>query len=244
MANHLNVPTESWRTPRRSTLFDPQMVRMGAIAAGVLGVLALGVGGYALLGHRSHTIPVVEADAGPVRVRPDNPGGAMVIGADEQIMGGNGHGQADAVAPGQEAPAPQALRAQIEAEKKPDAPAIEAPAEQPIAPAAQPVSLAAPPPSEPSPVSAMPEHRAAAPAGTQVQLAALDSEKAAMVEWKRLSHRMPGLLDSHQPAVERAEHSGKTIFRLRTGGFTDMASATAFCAQVRSKGAGCSIASF
>ncbi len=55
---------------------------------------------------------------------------------------------------------------------------------------------------------------------------------------------MPGLLDSHQPAVQRAERSGKTIFRLRTGGFTDVASATAFCAQVRSKGAGCTIASF
>jgi hypothetical protein len=251
MADHLNIPAESWRTPRRSTPMDPQMVRLGVIAAGVAGVLALGVGGYSLLGHRSHTIPVVEADSSPVRVRPDNPGGAMVAGAEEQIMGG-GHGQADAMAPAEEAPAPQALRAQIAAEKQP------APVAPPVvqAPVAQPVSLTAPPPAVPSPLAAMPEHRAAethppakpvgetVSSGTQVQLGALDSEQAAMTEWQRLSHRMPELLRAHQPAVLRAEHGGKTIFRLRTSGFTDIASATAFCAQVRSKGVGCSIASF
>jgi SPOR domain len=255
MADHLNIPAESWRTPRRSAPMDPQMVRIGVIAAGVAGVLALGMGGYALLGHRSHTIPVVEADSSPVRVRPDNPGGAMVAGAEEQIMGGNGHGQADAMAPAEEAPAPQALRAQIEAEKQPaPAAAPQPPAVQPSA--VQPVSLTAPPPSVPAQIAAMPEQRAAAahpPAksageatqsGTQVQLAALDSEQAAMAEWQRLIHRMPDLLRSRQPAVLRAERGGKTIFRLRTGGFADIASATSFCAQVRSKGAGCSIASF
>jgi SPOR domain len=249
MADHLNIPAESWRTPRRSMPMDPQMVRIGVIAAGVAGVLALGVGGYALLGHRSHTIPVVEADSNPVRVRPDNPGGAMVAGAEEQIMGGNGHGQADAMAPAEEAPAPQALRAQIEAEKQPAQAA-------PPPPAVQPVSLTAPPPSVPSQIAAMPEHHAAEahppakpvgeamPSSTQVQLGALDTEQAAMAEWQRLSHRMPDLLHGRQPTVQRAERGGKAVFRLRTGGFADIAAATSFCAQVRSKGGGCSIASF
>jgi hypothetical protein len=127
-------------------------------------------------------------------------------------------------------------------------------------PPAQKVSLAMPPAPAPSTLSDMPETRAAAKAvvknaaaspppaaaasGMQVQLGALDSEQAAMTEWQRLSKRMPDLLGPRHPAVFRAEHDGKTIWRLRTGGFADIASATAFCSQVKSKGVGCAIASF
>jgi hypothetical protein len=267
MSDKVNIPSESWRAPRRqSRQMDPQMVRMGVMAAGVLGVVVLAAGGYALLGHRSHTIPVVEADSRPIRVRPDNPGGNMVAGADEQIMGGNGRPVVAGMAPPAEAPEPQALRAQIEASRAaPPAPppALSLPALQPAPPAlppAQKVSLAIPPAAAPSAVSDLPETRpatkpvakvppasaapAAAASGTQVQLGALDSEQAAMTEWQRLSRRMPDLLGPRRPAVFRAEHDGKTIWRLRTGGFADIASATAFCSQVKSKGVGCAIASF
>jgi hypothetical protein len=65
-----------------------------------------------------------------------------------------------------------------------------------------------------------------------------------MAEWRLLSHRMPDLLSARHPAVMRAEHDGKPIWRLRTGGFADVAAATAFCQQVRAKGGGCAIASF
>jgi hypothetical protein len=273
MSDNLNIPVESWRTPRRkSSPVDPQMVRMGVIAAGVVGVVLLGVGGYALMGHRAHGIPVVEADSRPIRVRPDNPGGNMVEGAEEQVMGGHGSGQADAMAPPVEAPAPQALRAEIQAARQPAPTAVPTPApaapvatpagqaEDPALPPAQRISLSVPPVTAPPAVSAVPENasagRAAArpnvangpplvsPGGMQVQLGALDSEQAALGEWQRLTHRMPDLLGQRHPAVVRSEHAGKPVWRLRTGGFTDIASATAFCSQVRSKGVGCAIASF
>ena len=240
MADRLNIPAGSWRPRPRGSFIDPQVKRIGVVAAGLAAVLGLGFGGYSLVVHRPHTVPVIEADSRPIRVRPDNPGGMQVVGADELV--GSGTGPA-AMAPPPEVPAPQALRAKINAETHP---------------AMQPVSMVSPPAEPSSPISSMPEQRAPAAArpallakpssapatGTQVQLAALESEQAAMMEWQRLSHRMPDLLSARQPAVQRAERDGKSIYRLRTGGFADIASATAFCVQVRSKGAGCSIASF
>ena len=258
MGERLSVPSESWRPQRRTSSFDPQITRMGVLAGGVVGVLLLGYGAYSLIGHGPRTVPVIEADSRPVRVKPDNPGGMQIAGAEEQIMGGSGTGQADAMAPAPEAPQPQVLQAQIQAAHQAAQPAPP----QPVPPLAQTVSLSAPPaPPQPT-ISAMPEQRApavvpakplppsravtAAPStgGAQVQLAAMDTEAAAMAEWQRLSKRMPELMGSRHPAVERTEREGKTLFRLRTGGFTDVAQASAFCTQVRSKGAGCTIASF
>ena len=273
MAEFPNLQTASWRPRQREPLFDGQVKLIALAAAGLITVAALGYGGYALLGGRSHVVPVVEADPRPLRVRPDNPGGMQVVGADE--LAGAANGQVE-MAPPPEAPAPQALRAKINAEtraqREAQAAASQAAASQaaPNLPPAtvptattQPASMVSPPPAPPSQLSSMAEHPAtgekpaasakastasppvASPmTGTQVQLAALDSEQAAKAEWQRLSHKLPGLLSSRQPAVQRAEHDGKVIFRLRTGGFTDVAAATAFCTQVRSKGAGCSIANF
>lgn len=247
--------SESWRPQRRESSFDPQIKRMGAIAGGVAVVLALGYGGYAMVGRAPRAVPVIEADSRPLRVRPDNPGGMQVAGAEEQIMGGAGSGAADAMAPAPEIPQPQVLRAQIQAARQPPpAPAQPAPPVQPVSLTAAPVlpAVIAAPEQRPAPAVKPPAAHAALPApvgstqagGTEVQLAAMDSEGAAAAEWQRLSKRIPELLSSHRPAVLRAERDGKAIFRLRTGGFTDVAQATSFCTQLRAKGIGCAIASF
>ena len=245
MGERLSVPSESWRPQRRGGVFGPQVTRMALIAGGLLAVLGVGYGGYAMVGRAPRLVPLIEADSRPVRVRPDNPGGMQVAGAEEQIMGGPGSGQVDVMAPPPEVPQPQVLRAQIQA------------ARQPTPPPVQPVSLAAPPAPPPPSISALPEQRVVVPikppaprpapplaAGLQVQLAAMDSEAAAVAEWQRLAKRMPDLLATRHPAVQRTERDGKTLFRLRTGGFADIAQATSFCTQMKAKGVGCAIASF
>jgi len=144
----------------------------------------------------------------------------------------------DKLAPPPEAPAPQALRA-------PPAPAPTPPVAAAV-PLPAPVATA-PKPAVEKPVAAAAEkHPMATPAGrnTLVQLAAVRTEEAAKSEWQRLSHRMPDLLGQRAPAISKVDHDGTTLWRLRTGGFSDTAQANAFCEKVRAKGSGCSVAEF
>ena len=244
MADRVILATESWRSQRRGTLIDPQIRRMALIAGGAVVLVALCVGGYTMMARRPHGVPVIEADSRPLRVKPDNPGGMQVVGAEEQIMGGSGTGsQADAMAPAPESPEPQALRAQIQAARQAAPPPAAA-----IAPPPAPTIVAAAPAPPPTVAKPPPPARMASPApaggGTEVQLAALESEQAAMNEWQHLAKRMPDLIGARRPTVLKAERDGKTFYRLRTGGFADTAQATAFCTQVKAKGGGCAIASF
>ena len=59
-----------------------------------------------------------------------------------------------------------------------------------------------------------------------------------------MAKRMPDLLGSHQPAFSKIERDGRTWWRVRTGGFSDVVQATLFCERLRAKGAGCSVADF
>lgn len=247
MPNDIDLTGGSWRTQSRGTM-DPSMRRLGLIAGGIA-VVALGVGGWSVMSHRTHAVPVIEADSRPIRMKPENPGGMQIAGAEEQIMGGTGNGQADAMAPLAEAPAPQALRAQVKASQPSLPAAVAAPVPEPVVAAPVVSAPVVPAPVAPAPVAAaVPAHPVAAPhpvsSGLQVQLAALESEQAAMAEWQRLAKRMPDLLGGRQPAVQKTERDGRTLYRLRTSGFADVAAATVFCNQLRTKGAGCAIATF
>jgi hypothetical protein len=194
--------------------------------------------------HRTHDVPVVEADGRPLRVKPDNPGGMQVPGQDETIVGGGSASDVESLAPTPEPPAPQALRDSQAGAAKPTQPGASAspPAKPPpVVAAAKPVSPAAADRSaaKPQPVQAPVAPAAAAASGQQVQFAALDSEDAARAEWERLVKRYPDLFGAHKPLVQKAERDGKTLYRLRTSGFADPKDAAVFCAKVKAKGPDC-----
>ena len=269
MLDDLHIPTSAGgHAYRASYRAQPQgsdgLTRKLLIAAGALGGLLLaGMGGWALLGHRTGPVPVIEADTRPVRVKPDNAGGMQVAGADEQVMGGQAGG-VQGMAPAAEAPAPQALRAQMQGPAAGGAGAAVAPlvpagGVSPLpdtarvvgrgnAPAPRPGAAAgAPVPGTAAAGSVAPASAAAGggPVGTTlVQLAAVDTEQAAQAEWQRLAKRMPDALGDRRLVLQRADRDGKPVWRVRTGGFADVADATAFCARVRAKRAACTIAAF
>lgn len=232
MTHDLHIPAVGRAAPVRSS-YQARRPGMGRgtkillfTAAGLGGLLLAGLGGWALSGRHAAVVPVIEADSRPVRVKPENAGGLQVAGADGQPAGGLGS-RNQGLAPPAEVPAAQALRAQM-----PPQPTMPQPA--PAAPAVVPPIAAVPAPAAPA------ARQAPVPA-TLVQLAAVDSEDAAQSEWQRLARRMPDLLGDHRPVLQRSDRDGRAIWRVRTGGFTDIAEATAFCARVRAKGAACSI---
>ena len=72
-----------------------------------------------------------------------------------------------------------------------------------------------------------------------VQLASVYSEDDAKSEWRRLRKRMPDILDGRQPIIVKGDHDGRPVWRLRAGGFDDVAKASEFCDRVHAEGGVC-----
>ncbi len=241
MADDISIPsaggartayTRSYRSRRSGSGIDPGSRILMLAASGLALVLVGGMAVWSLTGHRPAAgIPTIEADSRPLRVKPDNPGGMSVSMFTD--IAPSGTEAAGDLAPAAEKPDPQALLAQRQAGAAP--PITSTP------PVATPASMDA------APIAALPAVVPAArpaPAGIMVQLAAVSSEAGASSEWQRLARKLPDLLGSRQPVMQRADQGGKPIWRVRTGGFSDVADATQFCKRVREKGAGCALASF
>ncbi len=244
MSDDLSIPSPTYRIPRHRRGMDPGTRRLALIAGGLGATLLTVVGGWELIGHRSTAVPVVQADTRPIRVKPDNPGGMQVAGAEQDILSGDTASKDGKLAPPPEVPDPQALRAPPPAPPVPKAaPTIAAtPAPAPAPVAAAPVAPVKPAPAKPT--VAAEKHPVTPPAnGAQVQLAAVRTEEAAKSEWERLSKRLPDLA-AHRPAFSKTEHDGRTLWRVRATGFTDVPQANTFCEKVRAKGVGCSVADF
>ena len=104
------------------------------------------------LGGGGAEVPVVQAESGPMRVKPANPGGLQVPGADNSIFSSNGGNGADKLAPPPQTPDLQALQA----------PAQPTPAPKPAEPAKLAAASSLPPPAEHTAEAAKPPVGAAA----------------------------------------------------------------------------------
>jgi cell division septation protein DedD len=97
-------------------------------------------------------------------------------------------------------------------------------------------------PSLPAPVPSA-ERFAPVPNGrAQVQLGALPSEAAARGEWDRLQKRVPEFLGNRRVSLAPFDREGQTtLYRIRTGGFADAATARAFCEEMKTKSIPCMV---
>ncbi len=213
--------------PERSGGLDPDLRRMAIVAAAMAAGLVVIIGAASLFHHTHHGVPVILAQVGPVRVKPADPGGMKVMGSDDAAPGA-----AEKLAPPPERPQIAALRARVKAAR--------AAAHGEVAEKAAPV-VATPAPQK---ASLMQEAPMPAASGTSVQLAAFDTQDAAERDWGKLAVKMPGLLSTRKPEVMKVDLHGRTLWRLRTGGFVSLAQANAFCGKIRAQGSDCSIAAF
>ena len=256
MSDDLSIPNSGYRGSRAGRYgtgpirpgMDPDTRRLMMFAGGLGGLLAVLVGASALVGRHSGEVPVVVADARPIREKPLNPGGMKIDGAENDLFSGGSDTAEAKLAPAPESPDTKALHSAA-APPPPVAatPAATAVAIAPPPPVTRPVVAASvpvvakPTPVKP-PVAVAETHPAASAHKAIVQLAALTSEEAAHNEWQQLSKRMPDLLSGRQPNYSRTDRDGHTFWRVRTAGFADVAQARTFCEHVRAKGAACSVA--
>jgi len=230
---------------------DPDTRRLVLFAAGLAAVLLSLIGASTLIGHRSTDVPVITADPRPVKIKPENPGGMKIDGAENDVFSGGSDTANSRLAPPAENPDANALRTNAPPPAT-SAPTLLAPPPAPPATrsaAASGVETANPPAAAtkvtpPKPAAAAESHASDPGHPASVQIAALASEDAARKEWQQLEKRMPELLGGKQPVFSRIERGGHTFWRIRTAGFADVAQARSFCDHVRSKGAGCSVADF
>ncbi|MGH7120874.1 MAG: SPOR domain-containing protein [Acetobacteraceae bacterium] len=262
MRDDLEIPPPGYRVGRRPAGIDPATRRLSIIAASIGGALVILVGIWSIVGGGSGGVPVVPAPAGPMRVKPAHPGGMQVTGGAYRILGNGSATTTQAtLAPPPETPDLSALQSPPAAASaaQPAAPPAAASARAAAATqaharqtAARPAAASLPlPPAPPPPLqlaaastAAPPPEGAGTGSATEVQLAAMNSEQGARREWQRLQGALPTLFDQRQPVVEKVEVDGHTFWRLRTGGFANVAAATEFCTSVRAKGNGCTIAAF
>ena len=125
MSDDLSIPSPTYRIPRHRRGMEPATRRRALIAGGLGATLLAVVGGWEFVGHGSTAVPVVQADGRPIRVKPENPGGMQVSGAEQDILSGGTESKDGKLAPPPETPAPQALRS------PPPAPPVAAPAAPP-----------------------------------------------------------------------------------------------------------------
>ena len=242
MSDDLSIPSPTYRIPRHRQGMDPATRRLAMIAGG-LARRAAG-GGRRLDADR----PSQRRGSRGAGRQPADPGEA---GEPRRHAGGRRRMRTSCrAAPNRRTASWRRRRKHPRRRRCTAPPAAAAAPSRHAVPAPAPVPAAAKPP-QPKPVAGQAGARRRRSARRRRRRTArwsssprFSSEDAAKSEWQRLSKRLPDLLGQRKPAFSKTEHDGKALWRVRTGGFADVAQATAFCEKVRAKGAGCSVADF
>lgn len=183
--------------------------------------------------------PLVRAPTGPVRVKPDDPGGMTVPDRDKLVynrVSGEGEDAAVRLRPGPElpierplpTPAP-ALDTKPAADAAPETPTPAAEEQEKAPVEVVPAKVTPPiPPTSPSPVGAV-----------YVQLGALGSQEAAMLAWDRLTQIYPDLKAVKRVISPLRKADGVTLYRLQAGPLADKVAADKLCAVLKAGGQGC-----
>jgi hypothetical protein len=240
-------PEEQRRGSRR--------LRLIGMAFGLIGVVAIGWYASQLVVERAgppaSQLPVLSADSAPVKVRPDDPGGAEIPNRDKYVYKSLESGAADP------APVEQLLPAPEEPMAKPDDPG---PVIKPLAsvslgeawvpaePAVDAAADPAPAPSdeataaEPPPSVAPLAEVAPSAGGVWLQLGSVRDEKGATGEWNRLMRRHAAALKGMTPRIDKADLGEKGVwYRLRAGPYADRDAAKAACLAIFGAGRPCKL---
>ncbi|MEL7166146.1 MAG: SPOR domain-containing protein [Pseudomonadota bacterium] len=96
------------------------------------------------------------------------------------------------------------------------------------------------PASAPATVEVRDIDPAALPVGTRlVQLGAFDSADIARQQWDAMRARFDDYLSGKDRVIQQAQSGGRTFYRLRAHGFTDLSDARRFCSALVAEGADC-----
>jgi cell division septation protein DedD len=241
--------------PRRGVLRAILVVLIMALFGG-----GLWVAYQAGRGHTPREVPLIRAELGATKARPEEPGG-MAIPNQRMYIYGQGQGQTEKLLPPPETPLPRPARVAAAPEPPPAPAALEAPPEPPTAEAPAPVAPAPTAPTLPAPIAAVAEPVAApvatapaatppgpppaatAPASTggyRLQLAAMRNAEDAKREWEKLRQANKDLLGNLPAAWPRADLGQRGVFyRVQAGPIIDAASAERICGELKRRNIGC-----
>ena len=231
---------------------DPDTRRLVMFAGGLGAVLVVLIGASALIGHRSTGVPVVTADTRPIRVKPANPGGMKIDGAENDVFSGGSDTADSKLAPAAETPDAKALR-------------TAAAAPPPVVATPAPADVAPPPPPVTRPAAVAATARRQAGSGRARQTAGgrrgspsahvrASGDGAARRPrlGRRGAQRVAETVEAHARSAERKAprllpHRARWAHVLAHPDrpvFADVAQARTFCDRVRQKGGACSVADF
>ena len=205
--------------------------------------------------------PLIRADDGPIKIRPEDPGGMAVPDQDKLIYqtlnGGLVEETVERLLPPPEEPLPppEPPEPEIVEQAPAAAPAARASAMPSLPPAeidaqaeaaataapARPEAKHPPAPPEPAEVTATSAPPPADSGPYMVQLASFRSIDDADKAWRRAVKKNGDLLSAHSARVERADlGAGKGIyFRLRVGPFAKGEQARSLCAKLKARSVDC-----